>query len=326
MSLWRTLRWFLDLVVLSAAFWAAASARFDWDIPEPMLWRFLVTWPYVLALQYFVLMAFGVPRFSWRYVGLPEAKQIFYAASTAAGVLLLVRLAAMGLKPAYPGSEVAIVPLGVILINLPLVLLGVVGARVARRMLAERIQGAAAVQLREARTRVPEAQLRRELEQRYFGWHLPGAALTALSFAGVTPRERALGLRYRLTVPQASRREGDGFAVRAVLFPARLGRGHAQLATRQLPLQVGPLGPVRVALEVHLPPGHELRSLPPPLARTTAVGRLSFAAERRPHGARIMLELHVPFRVVSPADYAAFATFAAEVDRAEAQVLTFRKR
>jgi tetratricopeptide (TPR) repeat protein len=190
----------------------------------------------------------------------------------------------------------------------------------------ERLHGAAAVQLREAHAGVPEARLRQELEQRYFAWNLPGATLTALSFARVTPRTLPLGLRYRLSLPLATHREGDVHTVRAVLFPTRLGRGHARLATRRLPLQVGPLGPVRVVLDVHLPAGHEVRSLPAPAARQLGAGRFSLVAERRPHGARITVEVHLPFRVVSPVDYAAFAAFAAELDRAEAQVLTFRKR
>ena len=69
----RTAQTLIDLAILSIAYWAAFFLRFDGWPPFQMLKRLMFTWPYVVSFQYFVLAAFSVPRFAWRYVGLREA-------------------------------------------------------------------------------------------------------------------------------------------------------------------------------------------------------------------------------------------------------------
>src|SRR5690606_34743058 len=68
----RTTQVVLDIVVLGAALALAFFLRFDWSPPPAMLHRLALSLPYVIAVQYALLTAFGVPRFAWRYVGLRE--------------------------------------------------------------------------------------------------------------------------------------------------------------------------------------------------------------------------------------------------------------
>ncbi len=68
----RTSQRIIDLCVLSVAFWLGFVFRFDADIPIQYLKRSFFLWPYVVGLQYLTLAFLGVPRFSWRYVGLRE--------------------------------------------------------------------------------------------------------------------------------------------------------------------------------------------------------------------------------------------------------------
>ena len=62
----RGLQIVFDLLALSAALALAFYVRFEGSIPEQMLKRLIVQGPYVVALQYASLAAFGIPRFSWR--------------------------------------------------------------------------------------------------------------------------------------------------------------------------------------------------------------------------------------------------------------------
>ncbi|MFH1811250.1 MAG: nucleoside-diphosphate sugar epimerase/dehydratase [Pseudomonadota bacterium] len=128
----------IDLAVLSLAFWLAFLLRFDWSLPYEYFKRAAFTWPYMVGFQYLVLMAFGVHRFSWRYISLREVPRILMAAVVASTTLLTVRYAADNLRPTFGYSIYAIVPTGVLLIDFVVGFLGVAGVRVFRRMLAER--------------------------------------------------------------------------------------------------------------------------------------------------------------------------------------------
>src|SRR5512141_1793728 len=119
----RTTQAFIDLLVLSVAFWLAFLLRFEWQLPLMMWKRLLFTWPYVVAFQFLVLMAWGVPRFAWRYVGMREATRILYATATSTAALLVVRFLAGELRPAFGYALYALIPTGVIIINFGLVFL-----------------------------------------------------------------------------------------------------------------------------------------------------------------------------------------------------------
>ncbi len=129
--LYRGVQVALDVSVLSLAFWLAFICRFELQIPDAWLRVAVLQWPISVFLAYGVLWAFNVPRFSWRYVGLPEAARIGLAVLVSAAVLVVIRF---GL-----GAMVAIgvLPLGVILSNLVLSFVLLVGVRALRRVYGE---------------------------------------------------------------------------------------------------------------------------------------------------------------------------------------------
>ncbi len=127
----------VDLAVLAVAYGLAYILRFEgW----PQLWMFkrlILTWPYVVVFQYLVLMAFGVPRFAWSYVGLREMRRIVYALGTSMAVLFVVRWASTKIVGTYYFAEYAYIAGGILIIDFALAVLGVSGVRVARRIHAE---------------------------------------------------------------------------------------------------------------------------------------------------------------------------------------------
>lgn len=136
----RTSQALIDLTTLSIAFWLAFLLRLEGDLPLYMLKRLVFTWPYVVAFQYFVLVAFGIPRFAWRYVGMREAVRIVGALSAAGAALLAVRLLGGWLRPSFGYAIYAMVPIGVIVIDMVLAIVGIGGVRGARRWLGERFE------------------------------------------------------------------------------------------------------------------------------------------------------------------------------------------
>lgn len=136
----RTLQIVFDLLVLSAALALAFFARFEGMVPEQMVKRLVIQGPYVVALQYGLLTAFGVPRFSWRYVGLREAVQIARAVAVGSLVLAAVRLVAGALFRSDGYAQFFYLPYGVIAFDCALAMLGICGIRVMRRISTERAE------------------------------------------------------------------------------------------------------------------------------------------------------------------------------------------
>ncbi len=127
----------IDVVVLSLAFAVAFLIRFDWRPPADILGRVALTAPYVVLGEYLVLVAFGVPKFSWRYIGLREVWRILTAAILANVLLLWTRIALGELQHDFGYLRHGVIPLGVLAVNFILMFLGIAGVRVARRILGE---------------------------------------------------------------------------------------------------------------------------------------------------------------------------------------------
>jgi FlaA1/EpsC-like NDP-sugar epimerase len=136
----RTLQIVFDLLALSFALALAFYVRFEGAIPEQMLKRLIVQGPYVVGLQYGLLSAFGIPRFSWRYIGLREAVRIGEAVAVGSGLLAAIRLVAGQFFRSDGYAQFAYLPYGVIVIDCALALLGLAGLRVARRLYTERAE------------------------------------------------------------------------------------------------------------------------------------------------------------------------------------------
>jgi FlaA1/EpsC-like NDP-sugar epimerase len=138
MPLWlfnRTVQVALDVAILSIAYWLAFLFRLEFSLPSPWFGVLLVTWPYVVILQYASLAAFGVPRLSWRYISIADLKRVLTAIAIASSVMLVVRLA--GPRIGGEWFEIVLIPVGVIAMDFALAFLGVVGIRALRRLQGE---------------------------------------------------------------------------------------------------------------------------------------------------------------------------------------------
>ncbi|HEY5190498.1 MAG TPA: polysaccharide biosynthesis protein, partial [Candidatus Deferrimicrobium sp.] len=121
----------LDLLVLTASFLLAYLLRFEFVIPQKVLFDALVQLPYVVLIQVVALALAGVYSFIWRYVGMREVRSFFYAFFWSSLVLTVLRFT---LPDRFGDWRV---PLSVILMGTALGFLGVLGLRVARRALWE---------------------------------------------------------------------------------------------------------------------------------------------------------------------------------------------
>ncbi len=128
----RSVRTVLDVTVLSVAYWLAFLFRFELQITHQGAGVLLVSWPYVIVLQYAALALFGIPRMAWRYVSMIDTARVMLAMSCSGVVLLVLRL----LTP-MTGISILIVPLGVLAMDFVLAFVGLVGVRAAWRLRGE---------------------------------------------------------------------------------------------------------------------------------------------------------------------------------------------
>ncbi|HEY4176128.1 MAG TPA: nucleoside-diphosphate sugar epimerase/dehydratase [Kofleriaceae bacterium] len=128
----RSLRTALDIAVLSIAYWLAFLFRFEFQLPRVAAGVLLVSWPYVILLQYAALAAFGIPRMAWRYVSMLDTVRMLGAMGASGVVLVLLRLVAP-----VTGLSFLIVPYGVLAMNFVLAFVGLVGVRGTWRLRSE---------------------------------------------------------------------------------------------------------------------------------------------------------------------------------------------
>ncbi|MBL0219307.1 MAG: polysaccharide biosynthesis protein [Myxococcales bacterium] len=130
----RGLQIALDIAVLSVAYWLAFLFRLEFTLPAAWLTVLLVTWPYVVVLQYAGMTLFGVPRMSWRYVNMSDGARILVAIGASSALLITVRLVGPMLNESV---SIVVIPLGVLAMNFALAFLGLVGVRALRRLHGE---------------------------------------------------------------------------------------------------------------------------------------------------------------------------------------------
>ncbi|MBN2361558.1 MAG: polysaccharide biosynthesis protein, partial [Deltaproteobacteria bacterium] len=126
---------FIDLGALSAAYWLAFLFRFEFAPSYTWYKLLFFTWPYVVIFKYLLLVLFGVPRFSWRYVSLREVKVVAAALGMATAVLAAMRY---GLQPLGGVFKYVGIPFGILCMDYVLALVGITGVRALRRMVAEK--------------------------------------------------------------------------------------------------------------------------------------------------------------------------------------------
>lgn len=127
----------LDLAIFSIAYWLAFLFRFEFDLPFQMFKLLFFTWPYVVILKYLILSFWGVPSLSWRYIGIKEVNRIIIALSVSTGILTIIRF---GLAPFGGYARFVVIPLGVLGTDYVLSILGAIGVRTLRRVVAERAE------------------------------------------------------------------------------------------------------------------------------------------------------------------------------------------
>ena len=132
----------VDLAVLVAAYALAFALRFEGVLPPGFRSTAVVTLPYVVGVQYLLLLGFGVTRVAWRYFSLADLGGVVRAFAVASALMAGGRLGigALHESGAHPGAGLALIPFGIILIDITLAFLGIAGVRVLRRMLAERTE------------------------------------------------------------------------------------------------------------------------------------------------------------------------------------------
>lgn len=132
----RSLLLILDCVGLTLAYWLAFLFRFEFRIPPSEIHLVLVNWPYVVAVHYLALYAFGVPSMSWRYMTMRDTVRIGAAVAVSTVVLLTIRTAA----PSVAQHRFLFLPYGVIAMDVVLAFLGLVAARATVRLRGEVIE------------------------------------------------------------------------------------------------------------------------------------------------------------------------------------------
>ena len=108
--------WFIDLVLVCLAWWIAFWLRFNFEIPADFETMALLSARWMLPSFIVGLAVARVYRQVWRYIGLPELRQlgwgVLIAGALSATIILMLRV------PFFPRSVLLIHPL------LVLVLLG----------------------------------------------------------------------------------------------------------------------------------------------------------------------------------------------------------
>ncbi len=113
------------------AFALAYLLRFEFHVPPREVPNALGQWPLALLIQLSALHLMGVYAFVWRYVGLAEAAVFWRAAAITSSLLVVLRFSLPDALAVFR------VPLSVIVMDSVLGFGGVLGLRVARRVLFE---------------------------------------------------------------------------------------------------------------------------------------------------------------------------------------------
>ncbi len=136
-SLYKIALIVIDISLLILAFVIGYLLRFDLQLPDDMMPRLWLTLTYVIPIQYASLWLLGVPRFSWRYIGLRETSRILIALSLATVGVLIARYAFLLAGRYVVLASAWIIPLGALAIDSFLAFLGIVGARALCRVMLE---------------------------------------------------------------------------------------------------------------------------------------------------------------------------------------------
>ena len=131
----RLVQIIVDISTLAAGFFAAYLLRFDFALPFQILKYIAFQLPYVVALEYFLVVVTGAHRVVWRFVSASDVFTLARPFLVGTILLSIVRIIA----PYFPFAHriYLTIPFGVIAINLCLTTAGFLGIRISRRLFAE---------------------------------------------------------------------------------------------------------------------------------------------------------------------------------------------
>jgi cellulose synthase operon protein C len=180
-------------------------------------------------------------------------------------------------------------------------------------------RGFEAASLKDALERLDQDQRKQAVES-MLAHGLRGVSLESLSTAHESEVGGTALLSYALKA-QLARRDGAQLFIPSSLVPSRLSRRWVQLAERQTTLLIDSPEEVSQRATIALPPGTHLRAGPRPVALKTPFGEYRWSAREEAGKLVIDEALSIPQQRVQPAQYAAFAAFARNVDQAQSQEL-----
>ncbi|MCL2326197.1 MAG: polysaccharide biosynthesis protein [Proteobacteria bacterium] len=133
------LRLLAEVVCLALAFCLAFLVRLDFAFDASWLWRMTLHLPFVVLLEGLALWAVGATRGAWRFVSIVDVRKIALALFIAHIPIVAIRILAGLFTDDSLAWRMAVLPWGIIFINLCLAFLFSVSIRVLRRLIHEHI-------------------------------------------------------------------------------------------------------------------------------------------------------------------------------------------
>jgi tetratricopeptide (TPR) repeat protein len=158
---------------------------------------------------------------------------------------------------------------------------------------------------------------RRERLEKSWSQRSPGAEVLSIELPALADRERPVELRAKLRLPRAAREEPGGLALPILLREPQLLGAFGRLSSRRHALELPEAFTEIERVRVRLPPGARAR-VPGVVRIESRFGAFTLEATPAPRGDEVRLEARTILntRRVAPADYAAFRSFLADIDRA----------
>lgn len=127
----RSAQFAIDLMLMSGVYVLAYLLRFEFAIPRPMANYMLQQLPFVVGLQWCLLVLLGAYRRIWRFISLVDIPPFLAACLLTMIPFVLIRA---GMRP---GHEAFRIPYSVSLMYATFSFLGLMGIRILRRISIE---------------------------------------------------------------------------------------------------------------------------------------------------------------------------------------------
>ncbi|MFO0609873.1 MAG: DUF3857 domain-containing protein [Polyangiales bacterium] len=153
--------------------------------------------------------------------------------------------------------------------------------------------------------------------------HFPGARVTAVRTGDLTRVDEPARVEYEAAIPVFGTRQGDSLLF-APVIPMNLARSWAARSSRTRDVVLGTPSTWDETRTIRLPAGATVAETPPAARIESPFGRLEYTIEANGSELRVRRVLVLSRDRVTPQEYAAFRTFAQQVDDALARRVTVR--